>query len=105
MCERSASLRVTGADNSDGCEGSCDLHGSSGSGPRSTTPVERSAILSTDGVLSGSRPEVASTLKLSAPVTLKEVERSHILHTLQQTKGVVSGRDGAAVRLGLHGRR
>jgi transcriptional regulator with GAF, ATPase, and Fis domain len=40
-------------------------------------------------------------LKLSAPVTLEEAERSHILHTLQQTKGVVSGRDGAAVRLGL----
>jgi formate hydrogenlyase transcriptional activator len=34
-------------------------------------------------------------------VTLEEAERSHILHTLQQTKGVVSGRDGAAVRLSL----
>src|ERR1700682_4182000 len=56
--------------------------------------IERSVILSTDGVLSGSRPEVTVTLKLSAPVTLEEAERSHILHTLQQTKGVVSGRDG-----------
>jgi formate hydrogenlyase transcriptional activator len=63
--------------------------------------IERSVILSTDGVLSGSPSEVTSTLKLSAPVTLEEAERSHILRTLQQTKGVVSGRNGAAVRLGL----
>jgi len=34
-------------------------------------------------------------------VTLEEAERSHILHTLQETNGVVSGRNGAAVRLGL----
>ena len=63
--------------------------------------IERSVILSTNGVLSVSRHEVTRTLKLSAPVTLEEAERSHILHTLQQTKGVVGGRDGAAARLGL----
>jgi formate hydrogenlyase transcriptional activator len=63
--------------------------------------IERSVILSMDGVLNTSRPEVTSTLKLSAPVTLEEAERSHILNTLQQTKGVVGGRAGAAVRLGL----
>ena len=34
-------------------------------------------------------------------MTLEEAERSHILHTLKQTEGVVGGRDGAAARLGV----
>ena len=34
-------------------------------------------------------------------VNAEEAERSHILHTLEQTEGVVGSRDGAAVRLGL----
>src|SRR6202521_4181674 len=63
--------------------------------------IERSVILSTGAVLSGSLPEVTGTLKLSAAVTLEEAERSHILQTLQQTEGMVGGRDGAAARLGL----
>ncbi len=70
--------------------------------------IERSVILSTGEVLNGSLPEVACTIQeslksaeLSAPVTLKEAERSHILQTLQQTEGVVGGQNGAAVRLGL----
>src|SRR6266478_4347655 len=63
--------------------------------------IERSVILSTGAVLSGSLPEVTGTLKLAAAVTLEEAERSHILHTLEQTEGVVGGRDGAAARLGL----
>ncbi len=63
--------------------------------------IERSVILSTGAVLSGSRPEVTSGLKLSAPVTMEEAERSHILQTIQQTKGVIGGRNGAADRLGL----
>jgi formate hydrogenlyase transcriptional activator len=63
--------------------------------------IERSVILSTGAVLSGSRPELTGTSKLSAPVTLEEAERSHILQTLQQTEGMVGGRDGAAARLGL----
>jgi formate hydrogenlyase transcriptional activator len=63
--------------------------------------IERSVILSTGAVLSGSPPELNSTSKLSAPVTLEEADRSHILQTLQQTEGVVGGRDGAAARLGL----
>jgi transcriptional regulator with GAF, ATPase, and Fis domain len=61
--------------------------------------VERSVILSTGAVLSGSLPE--PTLKLARAVTLEDAERTHILQTLQQTAGVVGGRDGAAVRLGL----
>jgi formate hydrogenlyase transcriptional activator len=63
--------------------------------------IERSVILSTGAVLSGSLPEVTGTLKSTAAVTLEEAERLHILHTLEQTEGVVGGRDGAAVRLGL----
>jgi formate hydrogenlyase transcriptional activator len=63
--------------------------------------IERSVILSTGAVLSGSLPEVTGTLKLSPAVTLEEAERSHILQILEQTEGVVGGRDGAAARLGL----
>jgi formate hydrogenlyase transcriptional activator len=63
--------------------------------------IERSVILSSGDVLSGSRPEYTRTLKLSAPLTLEDVERSHIIRTLQQTEGVVGGRNGAAARLGL----
>jgi formate hydrogenlyase transcriptional activator len=63
--------------------------------------IERSVILSTGAVLSGSLPEVTGTLKLTAAVTLEEAERSHILQTLQQTESVVGGPNGAAARLGL----
>jgi formate hydrogenlyase transcriptional activator len=63
--------------------------------------IERSLILSEGPVLSGSLSELIGTPKSSAPVTLEDAERSHILQTLQQTKGMVGGRDGAAARLGL----
>jgi formate hydrogenlyase transcriptional activator len=63
--------------------------------------IERSVILATGAVLNGSLPEVTGRLKLSAPVTLEEAERSHILQTLGQTEGVMGGRNGAAARLGL----
>jgi len=63
--------------------------------------IERSVILSTGAVLNGSLPELTHTPKSSAPVTLEEVERSHILQTLLRTAGVVGGPNGAAARLGL----
>jgi transcriptional regulator with GAF, ATPase, and Fis domain len=63
--------------------------------------IERSVILSTSPVLSGLPPELTGTLKLSAPVTLEEAAALHILQTLQQTKGVIGGLNGAASRLGL----
>jgi formate hydrogenlyase transcriptional activator len=63
--------------------------------------IERSVILSTGAVLSGSLPELRGTSKLSAPVTLEQAERSHILQTLEQTAGVVGGPNGAAARLAL----
>ncbi len=71
--------------------------------------IERSVILSTSAVLSGSLPELPQPTqdgskwsKTSMPVTLLDWQISHILRTLQETKGVLGGRNGAAVRLGLH---
>src|SRR2546425_9865108 len=70
--------------------------------------IERSVILSTGAVLSGSLPELTRTTRdgsqwseTSPPVTLEEAERAHILQTLQETNGVIGGRNGAATRLGL----
>ena len=70
--------------------------------------IERSVILSTSGVLSGLLPElprptqdVSKWSKISMPVTLLDGQISHILQTLQETKGVIGGRNGAAVRLGM----
>jgi len=63
--------------------------------------IERSVILATGAVLSGSLPELTGTSKFPEAVTLEEAARSHILQTLQQTEGIVGGRDGAAARLGL----
>jgi formate hydrogenlyase transcriptional activator len=63
--------------------------------------IERSVILSTGAVLTGSLPELACTSKSAVPVTLEDAERSHILQTLLRTEGVVGGPNGAAARLGL----
>jgi hypothetical protein len=70
--------------------------------------IERSVILSTSAVLSGSLPELphptqggSKWSKTSLPVTLLDGQISNILRTLRETKGVIGGRNGAAVRLGL----
>jgi formate hydrogenlyase transcriptional activator len=63
--------------------------------------IERSVILSTGAILNGSLQERTSAPKSSAPVTLEEAERSHILQTLLRAEGVVGGPNGAAARLGL----
>src|SRR6266853_967355 len=63
--------------------------------------IERSVILATGPVLNGSLPAVTGTPETSVPVTLEEAERSHILQTLEQTRGVVGGPKGAAAQLGL----
>src|SRR5882757_4123829 len=54
--------------------------------------IERSVILLTGAVLNGSLPELPCTThhdstspKVSAPVTLDDAERSHILETLLRT--------------------
>jgi len=70
--------------------------------------IERSVILSNGAVLNGSPPiptlaipDGSNWSKASTPVTLEEAERSHILDTLEQTDGLVGGRNGAAARLGV----
>jgi formate hydrogenlyase transcriptional activator len=62
--------------------------------------IERSVILSQGPVLNGPLPDLTPA-KASAPVTMEEAARSHILRMLQQTDGVVGGPNGAAARLGL----
>ena len=63
--------------------------------------IERSVILSKGPLLNGPLPYLISPSRASAPVTLEEAERSHILQTLERTDGVVGGPNGAAARLGL----
>jgi formate hydrogenlyase transcriptional activator len=63
--------------------------------------IERSVILSRGPVLNGPLSDLISPARASAPVTLEDAERSHILRMLQQTEGVVGGPNGAAVRLGM----
>jgi formate hydrogenlyase transcriptional activator len=65
--------------------------------------IERSVILTTGSVL---RVQIKE-LQLASPViaatdsTLESVERDHILQVLRETGGVIGGRHGAALRLGL----
>ncbi len=65
--------------------------------------IERSVILSSGNVL---RPPLSSlksaaTTASQEAVTLEEAERDHIRKTLEQTRWVVSGPNGAAARLGI----
>jgi formate hydrogenlyase transcriptional activator len=65
--------------------------------------IERSVILTSGNVLRVQAKE----LQLDNPVaastggTLEEIERDHILRVLRETGGVIGGRHGAALRLGL----
>ncbi len=63
--------------------------------------IERSVILSKGPVLDGSVTDLTYAARTLAPITLEDAERSHILQALQQTDGVVGGKNGAAARLGL----
>ena len=65
--------------------------------------IERSVILSSRNVL---RPPLSSlkgaaTNECQEVVTLKEAERDHIRRTLEHTRWVVAGPNGAAARLGI----
>ncbi len=65
--------------------------------------IERSVILTSGNVL---RPPLdslnppAETESLRA-ITLEDAEREHICKTLEQTRGVIAGHNGAAARLGI----
>lgn len=67
--------------------------------------IERSVILTKGNVLSapfeGFGKNPATDARQGEPVTLQEAERDHIHKALAQTQGVISGPNGAAVRLGI----
>jgi formate hydrogenlyase transcriptional activator len=66
--------------------------------------MERSVILTHGGALHVPISEMRSENRTAPPQlnhSLENVEREHILRVLRQTKGAISGPDGAAARLGL----
>jgi len=65
--------------------------------------IERAVIHSSGPRLAIAREEfrAGSDAKAATTQTLADAERCHILSVLDQTNGVVSGRNGAALRLGL----
>jgi formate hydrogenlyase transcriptional activator len=64
--------------------------------------IERAVILSRGPVLTVSRSEFETTpATTSAPVTLEDAEREHILRALADTNWVIGGPGGAAARLGV----
>jgi DNA-binding NtrC family response regulator len=68
--------------------------------------IERAVILSPGEVLQMSVSEIdekaGSATLPSGHQTLEEAERLHILETLKRTRWVLSGRRGAAARLGIN---
>jgi formate hydrogenlyase transcriptional activator len=68
--------------------------------------VERAVIFSSGPVLRISHQDLKTRLargpNAGPAQTLEEVERNHILKTLKETRWVVSGPSGAAIRLGLN---
>jgi formate hydrogenlyase transcriptional activator len=65
--------------------------------------VERALILSSGQRLAMPIEVLRTSLHSSSATTptLAEVERNHILDVLEQTNGIISGRNGAALRLGV----
>ena len=64
--------------------------------------IERSVILSSENVLRSPSLNVAAKPESHEAVTLKEGERDHIRKTLEHTRWVVAGPNGAAARLRIH---
>jgi formate hydrogenlyase transcriptional activator len=65
--------------------------------------IERSVILSDGTVLRSPLAELKSSPEVELPraTTLEEAERDHIRKTLEHTRWVVAGPNGAAARLGI----
>ena len=66
--------------------------------------VERAVILSPGKIFRPPLDELAAipeTAARSGALTLDEVERDHILDTVRASNGVISGKNGAAIRLGV----
>ncbi len=66
--------------------------------------IERAAILSSGPLLQIDESLFQSNLTAEPDVsgTLEEIERSYILRVLQETDWVIEGKQGAAIKLGLH---
>ncbi|HVH86918.1 MAG TPA: helix-turn-helix domain-containing protein, partial [Terriglobales bacterium] len=64
--------------------------------------IERAMILTEGPVLRAPLEDLKSSVETGAPpTTLKQVESSHILKILRETRWVVGGPRGAAARLGM----
>jgi formate hydrogenlyase transcriptional activator len=59
-------------------------------------------MLPVTGEAAGHDTTSAAEVAASSPNTLENVERSHILQVLQETRGVIEGPHGAARILNLH---
>ncbi len=65
--------------------------------------IERSVILTSGNILDSPLASLRSPAEAESlgPITLEDAERDHIRKTLEQTRWVVSGPNGAAARLGI----
>jgi len=65
--------------------------------------IERSVILTSGNVLESPLASLrnAAVAQSLGPITMEDAERDHIRKTLEQTRWVVSGPNGAAARLGI----
>jgi formate hydrogenlyase transcriptional activator len=63
--------------------------------------IERSVILSAGSVLNVPLAELVPASGSLFNGTLENLERQHIIRILRETRGVIAGSHGAAVRLGL----
>jgi formate hydrogenlyase transcriptional activator len=65
--------------------------------------IERSLILTSGNVLESPVASLKSAAEAESlgPITLEDAERDHIRKTLEQTRWVVAGPNGAAARLGI----
>jgi formate hydrogenlyase transcriptional activator len=65
--------------------------------------IERSVILTSGSVLDSPLASLRSAAEVESlgPITMEDAERDHIRRTLEQTRWVVSGPNGAAARLGI----
>jgi formate hydrogenlyase transcriptional activator len=63
--------------------------------------IERAVIMTTGPVLRPRIKDLSPQPAAATVRTLADAERAHIIGTLRETNGVVSGKSGAAARLGL----
>jgi formate hydrogenlyase transcriptional activator len=65
--------------------------------------IERSVILTSANVLQSPLASLRNAAEVQSigPITMEDAERDHIRKTLEQTRWVVSGPNGAAARLGI----